>query len=96
MSDRVLRLRLHVEGAEGDVVGIWYLGNFDLLIDPGWTIGGAPELGLAEGDVVKAYSANNAGKAWKEEGVLSVGADGTLTMTEGNGLSMFTTLILVK
>ncbi|MDP6933536.1 MAG: hypothetical protein QGG40_11500, partial [Myxococcota bacterium] len=82
-----------LEGIDGTVVGVWYLGNYDLQLDPSWPLGGT--LDLDEGTELQVWTASNSDKAWIDEGVLTVGADGSLAQTGGEGISQLTTLLLV-
>ena len=85
-----------LEGIEGTVVGLWYLGNYDLQLEPAWSLGGVLELGLDAGTELQVWTASNADKGWSDNGVVTVGENGTLTQSEGVGLSQLTTLLLVQ
>lgn len=92
---------LPLDGIEGEVVGLWYLGTWDTKIDPGWsfTIDGltVSEMeDVAAGDSLTVLTGDYFGVSWVNEGTATVGEGGEVTSDAGTGISNLSTLILIK
>ena len=89
---------------EGTVKAVWYLAPFDVesLEDAGgehvpldFRI--TNSWGWDAGATFEAWEASYIGLVWNRVGTVEVSADGTeLTLTEGDGLTVLSTLILVE
>jgi len=88
---------IYLEEVSGEVLGVWYLANFDYRMDPGWAISGSPDLGLNEGETIQAYVADFAAKAWTLVGTYEVDASGALVGNPDNtGLIALSALVLTR
>jgi hypothetical protein len=85
---------LPADGMPGTPIAMWYLGNFDAEIDPGWAFSTSSTYGLAEGAKVDAYVLDNIGKEWLGAGTATVAGE-RIVSDAGAGLPRLTTLILV-
>jgi hypothetical protein len=83
---------LPIAGIEyGSVAGMWYFGNPEAEIDPGWSFTVNDPLGLPEGTVLNVWVADYTHIEWKSGGTATV--TGGQIVSEG-GLTILSTLIL--
>ena len=87
---------LPFDGITGEVIGMWYLGNFDFVVDPAWSFQVDSDLGLNVGDSVQVLLADTTEHEWRDAGTATVDSDGVLKSDTGGGISLLTTLLLVK
>ena len=87
---------LPIDGIEGEIVGLWYLGTWNTLVPAGWsfTIDSLP--GVAEGESLTVLTGDYASSSWVNEGTATVGADGSITADEGTGITFLSTFVLVR
>ena len=87
---------LPLDGIEGEVVALWYLGTWNTAIPDGWSFTIDSLEGVAEGDSLTVLTGDYFNSAWVNEGTASVGADGAVTADPGTGITFLSTLVLVK
>ena len=71
---------------------LWYLGNYDLQIDPAWPLNETVIPDLPSG-IYTLKTADNDTQSWREEGTISVDSKGNALLLSG-GISQLTTLAL--
>ena len=81
---------------DGEVVAMWYLGDFDVTASPAFpfTVSGLD--GLTPGEQLEVRTLSNEDKAWTLDGTATVGEDGTVTSDDGGGIAHLTTMLLVR
>ena len=88
---------LPLDGIDGEVVGLWYLGTWNTAIrDDGWSFTIDSLEGVAEGDSLTVLTGDYFSSAWVNDGTATVGADGVVTADDGTGITFLSTLVLVK
>jgi hypothetical protein len=89
---------LPLDDVSGEMVGLWYLGTWDIGADPAWTftIDSGSLDGVEAGDTLKVMSGDYFGVSWVDEGTATVGEDGSVTADAGTGISFLSTLVLIK
>ena len=81
-----------IQGIEGTVHGVWFLGNYDLKIESGWALSGSIE-GLGTGSFL-LYGIDQTHKDWHLDGSIQV-LDDQIIAAEGM-LRQLNTLLLVS
>ncbi len=86
---------------EGTVKAVWYLAPWDVGVNT--DVASSLQFrmsntwGWEAGATIEAWQASYEHIAWESVGTMTVSADGTeLTLTEGDGLNVLTTLVLVE
>ena len=87
---------LPVDGFDGEVVGLWYLGTWNTEVDPAWPFSVDALEGVEAGDSLKVITGDYLGNNWVEEGTATVEDDGSVSSDPGTGLSFLSTLVLIK
>ena len=87
---------LPIDGLDGEVVGLWYLGTWNTEVDPAWPFSIETLEGVAAGETLKVVTGDYLGNVWIEEGTATVGEGGSVTSDAGTGLSFLSTLLLIK
>jgi hypothetical protein len=77
------------------IVGMWYLGSYDADIEPIWSFQ-VHDTGLAVGTKVKILNSSYYDRKWLDVGTATVGEDGVLYTDDDSGISILSTLILLK
>jgi hypothetical protein len=87
---------LPIEVIDGEIVGMWYLGPWTTETEPAWPFTATVAHDLAEGDQVNILVGDYYGLEWSDAGTATVGADGTITSDSGSGITILSTLLLVR
>jgi len=77
------------------IIGMWYLGSFDAVISPEWSLQ-MIDTDLPVGTTVKILNGSYAERKWVDAGTATVRDDGILYSDENAGLSVLSTLILIE
>ncbi|MFH1469807.1 MAG: hypothetical protein ABIO70_35810 [Pseudomonadota bacterium] len=86
-----------IDTLEGEIVGMWYLGPFDSRISPPAPFAVVTNPGdFTEGEVLQAWVAGYLETDWLDCGTATVQADGTILSDTGAGLTVLSTLALVR
>ena len=87
---------LPLDGIDGDVVALWYLGTWNTAVPGGWSFTIDSLDGVAEGDTLTVLTGDYFNSSWVNDGTATVGADGIVTADAGTGITFLSTLVLVK
>lgn len=87
---------LPIDGFDGEVVGLWYLGTWNTEVDPAWSFSVDSLDGVEAGESLKVLTGDYVGNNWVEEGSATVQEDGSVSSDAGTGLSFLSTLVLIK
>ena len=87
---------LPLDGLDGELVGLWYLGTWNTEVDPAWAFSIDSLEGVAAGDTLKVITGDYLGNVWIEEGTATVAEDGSISSDAGTGISFLSTLLLIK
>jgi hypothetical protein len=87
---------LPVDNIQGEIVGLWYLGFWNTVLDPAWAISVAGLEGVSEGDVLQILTGDYLHVEWVDGGTLTVGSDGVATSDPGSGINFLSTLLVIK
>ena len=79
----------------GSIVGMWYLGTFDVFISPVWSFE-VHDTGLPVGSTVKILSGSYSERKWVDEGTATVDEDGVLRTDLDSRISILSTLVLIE
>ena len=82
------------DGLTGTPVAMWYLGNFDMTVDPAFSFTTTRDYGLAPGTTVEIWSTSNEDHGWIYGGNATVTTDGRIAADPGSGIQRLTTLVL--
>jgi hypothetical protein len=81
------------DGLEGTPFAMWYLGNFDITVEPGFPFQTDKTYDLPVGTVVQVWSTSSEDKGWVSGGTALVTEDGIVS-DSGGGIRKLTTLAL--
>jgi hypothetical protein len=80
----------------GELVAMWYLGEFDVTLSNPWPFTATNDYGLAPGTVLDILAMDYGSQAWAVGGTATVSKDGKLIVTDpGSGIPVLATLLLV-
>ena len=87
---------LPLDGIDGEVVALWYLGTWNTAVPDGWSFTIDSLDGVTEGDTLTVLTGDYFNSTWVNDGTATVGADGAVTADAGTGITFLSTLVLVK
>ncbi len=85
---------LPLDDVSGQVVGQWYLGDFDYRTDTPWSFEVQAPLSVTPGAVLDIMQLDSEHHTWTSGGTATVGKDGSIRSDPGSGITILSTLVL--